>query len=128
MGYQAIIYLAAIAGINPTLYEAAKVDGANRWHMMRNITVPGLMPTVIVMFILNTGNMFRIGYEKVLLLYNPLTYDVADVFSTYVYRKGLLESSYSYAAAVGMFESVVALVMLLGANQLSKSMGGSGLW
>ncbi|KOR76750.1 ABC transporter permease [Paenibacillus solani] len=128
MGYQAIIYLAAIAGINPTLYEAAKVDGANRWHMMRNITVPGLMPTVIVMFILNTGNMFRIGYEKVLLLYNPLTYDVADVFSTYVYRKGLLESSYSYAAAVGMFESVVALVMLLGANQLSKRMGGSGLW
>jgi len=128
MGYQAIIYLAAIAGINPTLYEAAKVDGANRWHMMRNITIPGLMPTVIVMFILNTGNMFRIGYEKVLLLYNPLTYDVADVFSTYVYRKGLLESSYSYAAAVGMFESAVALVMLLGANQLSKRMGGSGLW
>lgn len=128
MGYQAIIYLAAIAGISPTLYEAAKVDGANRWHMMRNITIPGLMPTVVVMFILNTGNMFRIGYEKVLLLYNPLTYDVADVFSTYVYRKGLLESSYSYAAAVGMFESAVALVMLLGANQLSKRMGGSGLW
>ncbi|UNK21169.1 ABC transporter permease subunit [Paenibacillus sp. N3/727] len=128
MGYQAIIYLAAIAGISPTLYEASKVDGANRWHMMRHITIPGLMPTVIVMFILNTGNMFRIGYEKVLLLYNPLTYDVADVFSTYVYRKGLLESSYSYAAAVGMFESAVALVMLLGANQLSKRIGGSGLW
>ncbi|MFC5987713.1 ABC transporter permease [Marinicrinis lubricantis] len=128
MGYQAIIYLAAIAGISPTLYEAAKVDGANRWHMMRHITIPGLMPTVLVMFILNTGNMFRIGYEKVLLLYNPMTYDVADVFSTYVYRKGLLESSYSYAAAVGMFESAVALVMLLGANQLSKRIGGSGLW
>ncbi|MBD2868716.1 ABC transporter permease [Paenibacillus arenilitoris] len=127
-GYQAIIYLAAIAGINPSLYEAAKVDGASRFQMIKSITLPGLMPTLLVMFILNTGSMFRIGYEKVLLLYNPMTYDVADVFSTYVYRKGLLESSYSYAAAVGMFESAVALVMLLAANFLSKRIGGGGLW
>src|SRR5690606_340997 len=110
--------LAAIAGISPTLYEAAKVDGANRWHNIWHIAIPGIMPTVLVMFILNTGNMFRIGYEKVLLLYNPMTYSVADVFSTFVYRKGFLESSYSYAAAVGMFESAVALVMLVGANYL----------
>ncbi|WP_261306357.1 ABC transporter permease [Paenibacillus andongensis] len=128
MGYEAIIYLAAIAGISPTLYEAARVDGASRFGMIWYITIPGLLPTLLVMFILKTGSMIRIGYEKVLLLYNPMTYDVADVFSTYVYRKGLLESNYSYAAAVGMFEAVVAMIILLGANYLSKRIGGNGLW
>ncbi|MFE5321166.1 ABC transporter permease [Paenibacillus sp. NPDC056579] len=128
VGYEAIIYLAAIAGINPTLYEAARVDGASRMQMIRHITIPGLLPTLLVMFILKTGSMIRIGYEKVLLLYNPMTYDVADVFSTYVYRKGLIESNYSYAAAVGMFEALVAMVMLLGANALAKRIGGNGLW
>ncbi|WP_239635283.1 ABC transporter permease subunit [Paenibacillus sp. H1-7] len=128
VGYEAIIYLAAIAGINPTLYEAARVDGARRMQMIRHITIPGLLPTLLVMFILKTGSMIRIGYEKVLLLYNPMTYDVADVFSTYVYRKGLIESNYSYAAAVGMFEALVAMVMLLGANALAKRIGGNGLW
>lgn len=128
IGYEAIIYLAAIAGINPTLYEAAKVDGATRFGMMRHITLPGLLPTLLVMFILKTGSMIRIGYEKVLLLYNPMTYEVGDVFSTYVYRKGLLESNYSYASAVGMFEALVAMIMLLGANYLSKRIGGNGLW
>jgi len=128
MGYESIIYLAAIAGIDPTLYEAARVDGANRYHMMRHITFPGILGTVIVMFIMKTGNMLRIGYEKVLLLYSPMTYEVADVFSTFVYRKGLLESNYSYAAAVGLFEALVALVMLLMANFVSKRLGGQGLW
>lgn len=127
-GYTAIIYLAAIAGIDPTLYEAARVDGAKRWHMMRYITIPSLIPTIIVLFILNTGNMIKIGYEKILLLYNPMTYEVADVFATYVYRKGLLEQNYSYAAAVGVFESIIALIMLLGANLLSRRYGGSSLW
>lgn len=128
MGYEAIIYLAAIAGINPTLYEAARVDGANRYHMIRHITLPGMLPTIITMFILKTGSMIRIGYEKVLLLYNPMTYEVADVFSTFVYRKGLLESNYSYAAAVGLFEALVAMVMLLTANLISRRIGGRGLW
>ncbi|TLS54357.1 sugar ABC transporter permease [Paenibacillus antri] len=128
MGYEAIIYLAAIAGIDPTLYEAAKVDGAKRWHTMRYITVPAILPTILVMFILKAGSMFRIGYEKVLLLYNPMTYEVADVFSTYVYRKGLLERDYSYAAAVGIFEALIALIMLLGANVLSRRFGGKSLW
>lgn len=128
VGYESIIYLAAIAGISPTLYEAAKVDGATRFHMIRHITIPGLMPTMLIMFILKTGSMIRVGYEKVLLLYNPMTYNVADVFSTYVYRKGLLESNYSYAAAVGMFEALVAMVMLLGANAVSRKIGGKGLW
>lgn len=128
LGYGAIIYLAAIAGISPTLYEAARMDGAKRWHMMRYITLPSLMPTVLIMFIINAGNMFRIGYEKILLLYNPMTYEVADVFSTFVYRKGLLETNYSYASAVGIFEAVIALVMLLLTNILSRRVGGKGIW
>lgn len=128
VGYEAIIYMAAIAGISPSLYEAAKVDGATRRHMIFNITIPAILPTVIIMFVLKTGSMLRIGYEKVLLLYNPMTYEVADVFSTYVYRKGLLESNYSYGAAVGLFEAVVAMILLLSSNYLSKRVGGSGLW
>ncbi|MGE7825676.1 ABC transporter permease [Paenibacillus sp. NPDC093718] len=128
MGYEAIIYLAAIAGINPSLYEAAKVDGAKRWHLMRYITFPSIMPTILVLFILKAGAMFRIGYEKVLLLYNPMTYEVADVFSTYVYRKGLIERDYSYAAAVGIFEALIALIMLAAANLISRRMGGKSLW
>ncbi|GKS14068.1 ABC transporter permease [Paenibacillus chitinolyticus] len=128
IGYDAIIYLAAIAGVSPTLYEAARVDGCTRFQMMRYITIPSILPTITIMFILKTGAMFRIGYEKVLLLYNPMTYDVADVFSTYVYRKGLLETNYSYAAAVGLFEALVALVMLLVSNMISRRAGGSSLW
>ncbi|WP_188995265.1 ABC transporter permease [Paenibacillus nasutitermitis] len=128
MGYEAIIFLAAIASISPTLYEAAKVDGCSRFQMMRHITLPGILPTILIIFILKTGSMIRIGYEKVLLLYNAMTYDVADVFSTFVYRKGLLESNYSYGAAVGMFEAVVAMVMLIGANSISKRLGGGGIW
>jgi len=127
-GYEAIIFLAAIAGISPTLYEAARVDGASRFRMIWHITLPGLMSTILIIFILKTGSMIRVGYEKVLLLYNAMTYDVADVFSTFVYRKGLLESNFSYGAAVGMFEAVVAMVMLMSANYISKRLGGNGLW
>jgi putative aldouronate transport system permease protein len=127
-GYEAIIFLAAIAGISPTLYEAARVDGATRFRMMWHITIPGLMPTILILFILKTGSMIRIGYEKVLLLYNSMTYEVADVFSTFVYRKGMLESNYSYGAAVGLFEALVAMLMLMAANSVSKRLGGSGLW
>ncbi len=128
MGYEAIIYLAAIAGINPTLYEAARVDGSGRLRSMWHITIPSLMPTILILFIMKTGSMIRIGYEKVLLLYTPTTYEVADVFSTYVYRKGLVEANYSYAAAVGMFEALVAMIMLLSANFISRKAGGKGLW
>lgn len=128
VGYEAIIYMAAIAGINPSLYEAAKVDGAKRHHMIFRITIPAILPTIIIMFVLKTGSMLRIGYEKVLLLYSPMTYEVADVFSTYVYRKGLMESNYSYGAAVGLFEAVVAMILLLSSNYFSKRLGGSGLW
>lgn len=128
MGYESILYLAAIAGISPELYEAAKVDGAKRWHTIRYITLPSVMPTVLILFIIKAGNMFRIGFEKILLLYNPMTYNVADVFSTYVYRKGLLQADYSYAAAVGLFEGIIALMMLIISNAISRKMGGKSLW
>lgn len=127
-GYDAIIFLAAIAGINPSLYEAAKMDGAGRFRMMFNITIPSIMPTILIMFIMRVGNVIRVGYEKVLLLYTPMTYDVADIFSTFVYRKGILEANFSYSTAVGLFEALIAMVMVLGANYLSKRAGGKGLW
>jgi len=127
-GYESIVYLAAIAGISPTLYEAAKVDGASRLKMIFSVTLPSILPTVLIMLILKTGNMITIGYEKVLLLYNTMTYEVADVFSTFVYRKGLLANDYSYGAAVGLFEAFVAMALLLISNYASKRMGGNGLW
>ncbi|WP_235885547.1 ABC transporter permease [Paenibacillus cymbidii] len=128
MGYESIIYLAAIASIDPSLYEAARVDGASRLRMIRHITLPGILPTISIMLIIKSGAMFRIGYEKVLLLYNPMTYDVADVFSTYVYRKGLLEANYSYAAAVGLFEATIALLMLTASQLTIRRAGGRGIW
>jgi putative aldouronate transport system permease protein len=128
IGFGAIVYLAALAGVDPSLYEAGKMDGCNRFHAMWYITLPSIMPTVATMFIIKAGNMFRIGYEKILLLYNPTIYETADVFSTFVYRKGLLESNYSYAAAVGLFESVIALVMIVLANKLSQKLSENSLW
>lgn len=128
MGYSAIIYLAAIAGVDQTLYEAAKVDGSGRIKSIWYITLPSILPTIATMFIIKSGSMFTIGYEKILLLYTPTTYKVADVFSTYVYRKGLLESNFSYAAAVGLFESVVALCLLLVSNKMSKKLTDQSLW
>lgn len=128
MGFGAIIYLAALTGIDPTLYEAGKVDGCNRFHAMWHITLPGIFPTIAIMFILRVGNIMRIGFEKVLLLYTPMTYEVSDIFSTYVYRRGLLEANYSYGAAVGLFESVVALVLLLIANTVSRKLSEQSLW
>ncbi len=127
-GYSAIIYLAAIAGVDPSLYEAAKVDGCSRLRAIWHITLPSILPTVATMFIIKSGSMFSIGYEKVLLLYTPTTYKVADIFSTYVYRKGLLEANYSYAAAVGLFESFVALFLLLISNKMSKKLTEQSLW
>ena len=128
MGYSAIIYLAAIAGVDQALYEAARVDGCGRLRAIWYITIPSILPTIATMFILKSGSMFTIGYEKVLLLYTPTTYKVADVFSTYVYRKGLLEANYSYAAAVGLFESFVALTLLLITNKMSKKLSDQSLW
>lgn len=128
VGWGSIIYLAAITTIDSTLYEAARMDGAGRWKQTLHVTLPGILPTIAILFILQMGHMMTVGSEKVLLLYNPLTYSTADVISTYVYRKGVLEASYSFTAAVGLFNSVVSLILIVAANSLSRRLGDNKLW
>lgn len=127
-GWGAIIYLSAIASISPDLYEAADMDGATRFQKMINITLPSITPIAIILLILNLGSVMNVGFEKVLLLYNPAIYDVSDVISTYTYRKGILNADYSYATAVGLFNSVVNFMLLVSSNWLSKRTTGQSLW
>lgn len=128
VGWGSIIYLAALAGINPTLYEAARIDGANRWQRLRHITLPGLLPIIATLLVLRLGQLMTVGFEKIILLYNPATYETADVISTYVYRHGILDANYSYAAAVGLFNSAVAMMLLVVANKLSRRWSGTSIW
>ena len=121
MGYGSIIYVAAIANINPNLYEAAAMDSANRWHRMIHITLPGVLPTVITMLTLRVGLVFVTGFDKVLLLYSPSIYDTADCLSTYTYRYGIASGNYSLSAAAGLFQSVIATALLLLSNKLNQS-------
>lgn len=128
MGYGSIVYLAAISGVDPALYEAAEIDGCGRFRRIWSITIPTITPTIVTMFILSSGSIFDVGYEKVLLLYMPTTYSIADVFSTYVYRKGLIDMNYSYAAAAGLFQSVISLITILTTNYLSKKVSEKSLF
>jgi len=128
VGWNSIIYLAALSAINPTLYEAAVVDGANRWKQLWHVTLPGIMPTVIILLILNVGHLMSVGFDKIILLYNPATYETADVISTFVYRRGVLEANYSFSAAVGLFNSVINFALLVTANRISRKMTESSLW
>lgn len=127
-GWNSIIYLATLSGIDQEQYEAAKIDGASRLQQMRFITLPGLVPTISMLLILNMGGMLSVGHGKVLLLYNDLIMDVADVLSTYAYRKGILMQEYSYSTALGLFLSVINLIMVTSANKISKKLGQSGLF
>jgi putative aldouronate transport system permease protein len=127
-GFSAIIYIAALSGISPELYEAAKIDGANRWSQLRYITLPSLVPTIIIMLILNLGSILNADFTKIILLYNPTLYETADVLNTYVYRKGLLDSNYSYATAVGLFQGVVGFLLVYGANMFSRKVSETSLW
>ncbi len=127
-GWGAIIYLAALAGINEELYEAAVIDGAGRWRQTWHITLPGILPIIVIMLILRIGRMMEVGYEKIILLYSPPTYETADVISTFVYRKGLLNSDYSFSTAVGLFNSVLNFILLISANQLSRRVNETSLW
>lgn len=127
-GYNAVIYFSAISSISKDLYEAAEVDGCSRIKRIWHITLPGLLPTICTMTILNAGNIFKIGADKVLLLYNPLTYETADIFGTFIYRRGLIEGDYSYAAAAGLFESIVAFTIVMLTNNLSKRLSDNSLW
>jgi putative aldouronate transport system permease protein len=128
VGWGSIIYLAAIATVDPTLYEAAVMDGANRFRQMWHITVPGILPMILTLLILRVGMMMSVGYEKTLLMYNPSTFDTADVISSYVYRKGVLGMDYSFTAAVGLFNSAINFAFLIAANRLSRRMSSTSLW
>lgn len=127
-GWNSIIYMAAISGINTELYDAAYVDGCGRWKRLFHVTLPGLFPTIVIMFILRMGNIMTVGFEKVILLYNPLTYETADVISSYVYRRGILEANYGYATAVGLFNSLINFAFLWFANRLSRKLTDESLW
>lgn len=128
IGWSAIIYISALSGVDQELYEAARIDGANRWKQTLHITIPAIMMTIIMMFILKIGTVMSVGYEKIILLYNPGIYETADVISSYVYRKGLLESNWSFSAAVGLFNSVINLFLVLAANKITKKVTDMGLW
>lgn len=130
LGWGTILYLAAIAGISPELYEAATVDGANRFQRVWHITLPCILPTITTLLILDIGGLVGSGgaFEKVFLLYNPMTYETSDIVSTYVYRMGVGSGNYSYATAVGLFEGIINLVLLTAANLISKKTTESGLW
>jgi len=127
-GWSSIIYLATLSGIDPTLYEAAVVDGAGRSKQLIHITVPALLPTIMVLLIMRLGHIMSQGFEKIILLYRPLTYDTADVISSYVYRRGIQETNYSFGAAVGLFNAVANFSVLIGANYLSRKTTEQSLW
>lgn len=127
-GWGSIVYFAALSAIDPCLYEVAKLDGAGRIRQIISVTLPGIMPTVVVMLILRVGNLMDMGFEKTLLLYNPSTYETADIISSYVYRKGLVEMNYSYSAAVDLFNSVINFVLIVGVNQISKRLTNTSLF
>lgn len=127
-GWGSIVYLAALTSIDSQLYDAAKVDGANRWKQTIHVTIPCILPTIIIMLIMRVGQIMGIGYEKTLLLYNEGIYDVADIISTYVYRMGLLNRQFSFSTAVGLFNSVVNFALVIIANQISKKTTETSLW
>lgn len=128
IGWGSIIYLAALSSIDTEQYEAAIIDGANRWKQMRYITVPGIMPTISIMFILAVGGIMGVAFEKVLLLSNGSIMETADVIQTYVYRRGLVGSDFSYATAVGLFQSVISFIFLGTANYVAQKLGDTSLW
>lgn len=128
VGWGTILYLAALTTVDSSLYEAARIDGANRWRQTWHVTLPGIRPTMVTLLILNIGTFLNVGFEKVLLLYNPLTYATGDVISTYLYRVGLVSNNFSYATAIGLFQALIGLVMVLSANFISRRVVGASLW
>lgn len=127
-GWGSIIFLAALTAIDPELYEAAEIDGANRFRRVLHITIPGILPTIVIMFIMRTGRLMSVGADKVILLYNPAIYETADVISSYVYRRGIRGTDWSFSSAVGLFNSVINFLLVVGVNTLSRRLTDSGLW
>jgi putative aldouronate transport system permease protein len=128
VGWGTVIYLAALSGVNPEMYEAARMDGATRFQEIRYITIPAISSTIIILLILKMGHILNVGFDQVYILYNALVYQVADILDTYVYRVGLMSGRFALAAAAGLFKSVIGLFMLLCTNWLVRRFGGQGLW
>lgn len=127
-GYTAIIYLAALTGINSELYEAARIDGAGRWKQLWHVTLPGISSTIVLMFLMKVGRVLDVGYETIVLMYNPSIYSTSDVIGTYVYRRGILNGEYSFGSAVGFFQSIIGLALVILANKMAKRYSETSLW
>ncbi len=128
VGFGTIIYTSALCAVDSELYEAASIDGAGRWKKLLKITIPGIMPTIAIMLIIRIGGMMTVGAETIILLYQPITYETADVISSYVYRSGLEEMNYSYATAVDLFNGIIALILVAISNTISKRIGDVSIW
>jgi putative aldouronate transport system permease protein len=127
-GYNSVIYLAALTGIDVGLYEAASIDGANRFQQILHITLPALLPTIVLMMALNLGNILNAGFDQVFNLYNPIVYETGDIIDTYVYRIGMVERQYSIGTAVGLLKSVISFALVIGANKFAKKTTGTGIF
>lgn len=127
-GWTSIIYLSALTSVDQEILEAAMIDGANRFQRIKSVALPSIAPTISIMLIMQIGRLMSLGYEKIILLYNGSTYETADVISTYVYRRGILSADFSYSTAVGLFQSVIGVILLVTSNQISKKLSDSSLW
>ncbi|MBR3106789.1 MAG: sugar ABC transporter permease [Clostridia bacterium] len=128
MGFNSVIYIAALSAIDPQLYEAASIDGASRIRKIIHVSIPQIAPTIVILFIMRIGSLMNVGFEKVLLMQNNVNMEVSDVISTFIYRNGIQKGQLSYSAAVGIFNSLINLFLLLGANRLTRRIGDTGLW
>lgn len=128
IGWESIIYLVALTAVDPQLYEAASIDGANRWRKLWHVTAPGIASTIVIIFIMNVGKVLEIGFEKVFLMYNPAVYETADIISTYVYRVGLEQGNFSYGASIDLFMGIISLIFIYTANYISRKVGENSLW
>jgi putative aldouronate transport system permease protein len=127
-GWNSIIYLAALASVDTQLYEAARIDGAGRFTIIRHIDFPALIPTMVVLLILNMGNVLNTGFEKIFLMQNPLNLGVSEVIATYVYKIGILSNQFSYGTAIGLFNTLINFAFLVAANQIAKRVANTSLW
>ena len=127
-GWGSVIYFAALSGVDPQLLEAATLDGATRWQKIWYVNLPALMPTIVIMLIMNCGSLLSVGYEKAFLLQNALNLETSEVISTYVYKTGLVSAQYSFSTAIGLFNSVVNLILLVTVNAVSRRIGENSLW
>ena len=127
-GYGTVVYIAALSSIDQQLYEACVIDGGGKWRQLFHITIPGILPTIMTMLIMKIGSLMDVGYESIILLYQPVTYETADVINTYVYRMGIEKGEYDISVAVGLFNSVIALLLVVSANKLSTKLTNTGLW